>query len=43
MLKGSNEYGVDDPFMVLELNLDGLPEVPGMIKYVKVFSELMDG
>jgi putative acetyltransferase len=38
-----NEYGVDDPFMVLELNLDGLPEVPGMIKYVKVFSELMDG
>jgi len=38
-----NEYGVDDPFMALELNLGGLPKVPGVIKYVKVFSEVMDG
>jgi len=26
--------------MALELNLGGLPKVPGIIKYVKVFSEL---
>ena len=39
----ANEYGVDDPFMVLELSLDGLPKVPGTVKYVKVFSELTDG
>jgi putative acetyltransferase len=38
-----NEYGVDDPFMVLELRLGGLPKVPGTVKYVKVFSELTDG
>ena len=38
-----NEYGVDDPFMVLELSLGGLPKVPGTVKYVKVFSELTDG
>jgi putative acetyltransferase len=38
-----NEYGVDDPFMALELSLGGLPKVPGIIKYVKVFSELLDG
>ncbi len=39
----ANEYGVDDPFMVLELRLGGLPKLPGVVKYVKVFSELMDG
>jgi len=38
-----NEYGVDDPFMVLELRLGGLPKGPGTIKYVKVFSEVTDG
>jgi putative acetyltransferase len=38
-----NEYGVDEPFMALELNLGGLPEVPGMVKYVKIFSELTEG
>jgi putative acetyltransferase len=38
-----NEYGVDDPFMVLELRLDGLPKVPGTVRYVKVFSEVTDG
>ncbi len=38
-----NEYGVDDPFMVLELRLDGLPEVSGIVRYVKVFSEVRDG
>jgi putative acetyltransferase len=38
-----NEYGVDDPFMVLELRLGSLPGTPGTVKYVKVFSELMDG
>lgn len=38
-----NEYGVDDPFMVLELRLGGLPKVPGTIKYVKVFSDMLDG
>jgi putative acetyltransferase len=39
----ANEYGVDDPFIVLELSLDGLPKVPGTVKYVRVFSELTDG
>jgi putative acetyltransferase len=39
----ANEYGVDDPFMVLELRLGGLPKLPGVVKYGKVFSELMDG
>jgi putative acetyltransferase len=38
-----NEYGVDDPFMVLELRLDGLPKVPGTVRYVQVFSEDTDG
>jgi putative acetyltransferase len=38
-----NEYGVDDPFMVLELRLDGLPKAPGTVRYVKVFSEVTDG
>ena len=35
-----NEYGVDDPFMALELRLGGLPNVPGIVRYVKVFSEV---
>ena len=34
-----NEYGVDDPFMALELRLGGFPKVPGTVRYVKVFSE----
>jgi putative acetyltransferase len=38
-----NEYGVDDPFMVLELRLGGLPKVPGTVKYAKVFSEGING
>jgi predicted N-acetyltransferase YhbS len=42
-VEGIHEYGVDDPFMALELSLGGLPKVPGIIKYVKVFSELLDG
>ena len=33
-------YGVDDPFMALELRLGGLPKVPGTVRYVKVFSEV---
>ncbi|HYQ59862.1 MAG TPA: N-acetyltransferase [Desulfatiglandales bacterium] len=37
-----NEYGVDDPFMALELRLGGLPKVPGIVRYVKVFSEVTD-
>ena len=39
----ANEYGVDDPFLVLELSLEGLSKVPGTVKYVKVFSEFTDG
>jgi putative acetyltransferase len=38
-----NEYGVDDPFMALELKLEGLPKVPGMVKYVTLFSEVTEG
>jgi putative acetyltransferase len=38
-----NEYGVDDPFMALELRLGGLPKVPGRVKYVKLFSEVTEG
>ena len=35
-----NEYGVDDPFMVLGLRPDGLPKAPGVVRYVKLFSEV---
>jgi putative acetyltransferase len=37
-----NEYGVDDPFMVLELKLGGLPKVPGTVRYVKLFSKVTE-
>jgi hypothetical protein len=29
--------------MALELSLGGLPKMPGIIKYVKLFFELLDG
>ena len=38
-----NEYGVDDPFMALGLRLGGLPKAPGIVRYVKLFSEVTDG
>jgi putative acetyltransferase len=34
-----NEYGVDDPFMVMELRAGALSEISGMIKYQPEFEE----
>jgi putative acetyltransferase len=39
----NNEYGVDDPFMAMELRPGGLPKAPGTVKYVKLFFEVTEG
>jgi putative acetyltransferase len=35
-----NEYGVDEPFMVLELKPYGIPSNGGLVKYAEEFSQL---
>lgn len=35
-----NEYGVDEPFMALELSEGGLAAVSGLVKYAPEFGEL---
>lgn len=38
--KLGNEYGVDEPFMVVELQEDGIPGRGGMVRYAEEFGQL---
>lgn len=37
----TNEYGVDDPFMILVLDPDSLPKTGGLIRYAPEFAQVV--